>query len=94
MTHLDFTLALVRLSRHKVGVAEACTLFALAEETTSNKIGEALGIGNHLAKGRIGILKSKRLVESVIAPNGSATYRLTAKGAAIITATLKKGAKK
>ncbi len=89
MNHVDFTTALIRLSRHKVGVQEACTLFMLAEETTAANIAAGLKVGKDLIKARIGILRNKKLVESSYRPDGSVRYRLTPRGRAIITSTLK-----
>lgn len=91
MNHIEFTTALIRLSRHKVGVAEACTLFALAEDTSSDKIAKALGVGKDMARGRIGILKAKKLAEAVWKPDGKVLYRLTPRGRSIIAETLKTG---
>jgi predicted transcriptional regulator len=89
MTHVEFTSALIRLSRFKVGVIEACTLFCLSEETTAAQVAKATKADNNIAKARIGILKGKKLVESVNHKDRSTTYRLTERGRSIVNSTLK-----
>jgi len=89
MNHVEFTTALIRLSRFKVGIQEACTLFLMAEETTAANLAAALKTSKNLIKARIGILRNKKLVQSSYQRDGSVRYRLTPLGRSIITATLK-----
>lgn len=91
ITHLDLAVRLIRLNRHKVGITEACTLFALGGGSTLEQLGKAIGANKRLAQSRLFVIIRKGLVEQVprIVPSH---YRPTEKGLRIIRETLKGGA--
>ena len=88
MDHIEFTTALIRLSRHKIGVAEAVTLFMLTDGVTSDTVARTLKIGKGIAKGRIGILRKKKYAVGVWQPDGTVRYFPTERGRKLIAETL------
>lgn len=92
MPHLDLAVRLIRLNRHKVGLTEACTLFALGGGSTLEQLGKALGANKRLTQSRLFVIINKGLVEQVTTSTPSPShYRPTEKGARIIRETLKGG---
>jgi predicted ArsR family transcriptional regulator len=79
--------ALIRLNSHRIGMAEACTLLVLADAEFGSiaLIAEALDIDKPTARSRVGILKTKKLVEAHWSHDGFVSYPLTDAGRAIIT---------
>ena len=90
ITHLDLAVRLIRLNRHKVGLTEACTLFALGGGSTLEQLGKALGANKRLAQSRLFVIIRKGLVAEVPSTVPS-QYRPTEKGLRIIRETLKGG---
>jgi DNA-binding MarR family transcriptional regulator len=90
MNQLEFTTALIRLSQHRVGITEAATLFALAEGATVAQLMKIFRLDRTAIKGRVGILRAKKLAVTSFNGDGTAVYRLTERGQKIIEETLKK----
>lgn len=89
MDPIKFARALIRLSRFKVGIKEACVLFSIGDGATAAQIAKANSVHPNNAKGRIGIVKAKKLVTSKYQPDGCVTYILTELGQSIIDEVLK-----
>ena len=90
MNQIEFTTALIRLNRHKVGITEAATLFSLADGATVAQLCRVFRQSPpDIVKGRIQQLRAKKLIESIYDKQGLATYRPTARGRKIIAETLK-----
>lgn len=83
MNHVEFTTALVRLSRHRIGIAEAATLFVTAEGATAQQVARATGITPGLATARLRVLRGKCLVDMQERHDGN-LYRPSSRGQAII----------
>lgn len=88
MNHIEFTTALIRLSRHRVGIAEAATLFTIAEGATGQQVAKATSVTPDLAKARLRVLRGKRLVEMEERPEAN-IYRPSSRGMSIIRDTFK-----
>jgi predicted ArsR family transcriptional regulator len=89
MTHVDFTIRLIRLARCRVGIAEATTLFVIAGGASVQQTAKILKVSRMMVRGRCGLLKKKGLAESYYAEDGLHSFRATAKGLAICEETLR-----
>lgn len=89
MTHLDYATALVRMSRHKIGIAEACALFCLGAGCTANQVAKATGSTRDIVSSRLLHLRRKKLVE-IFRPNDGSPpiYRPSKLGREVIKKTL------
>lgn len=85
MNHVSFATALVKLSRHQIGICEASMLFILGNGSTLSQICDCLNLPPTTIKARAGVLREKGMV---IAENRPGTkgyyYKPTEKGRAII----------
>jgi DNA-binding MarR family transcriptional regulator len=88
MNHIQFATCLIRMSRYKIGISEAATLFCLGGGSTTAQVAKACGVHPATAKGRVGALMAKRLATSYRTPSDVATYRPTERGLALIKETL------
>lgn len=89
MDHIEFTTALARLSRHKIGTKQAVALFALAEGGRASQLAKIYGCTHDVAIGRIASLRAKGLVApGAPNPDGTFSYRPTQAGQKIIRKTL------
>lgn len=91
MDHLEFTTALLRLNRHKIGITEAATLFSISDGATIDQLRQIFSSATiGMVKGRVQQIKVKKLCESSFdRKTGEATYRPTSYGRKIINETLK-----
>lgn len=91
ISHLSFTLALLRLSSFRVGIAEATMLFLCASpkgETVAS-LNRAVRIGHANVRGRMRILRDKKLVSAKSGADGDLIFLLTDKGRTIVRSVLK-----
>lgn len=84
MTYLEFIVPLVRLSKHRVGMAESAFLMCCASGATVDQLSRILGVDKRIIRGRGGILKSKKLIRMESDENWRVTYYPTDKGREII----------
>lgn len=85
---LTFTIRLIRLSRQRVGIKEAALLFALVDGADIGTLAQALRESKDTVKGKLFVLRSKKLAEAKCDPKGKYTYHLTARGKDIVNNTL------
>lgn len=88
MTHIDFTPALIRLSKNKIGMNESCTLFAIADGATYGAIAKATGADKATVAARMGVLKRKGLAMQCYDDRGNVYFQPTNAGAKIIRQTI------
>lgn len=89
MTHLDFTVALIRLSKYKIGPLEAAMLFCCKDGVSADTVAKILKTSKKIIWARGNILRSKKLIKTESDKNWNKTYVLTDKGIDIINNTLK-----
>jgi DNA-binding MarR family transcriptional regulator len=87
MNTLEF---LTRLSKHKVGVAEAATLFAAEGGKSGKQIAAITRTTAPTVKGRLGALRKKTLIHSRYLKDGTVIYSPTLAGQQIINQTAPK----
>jgi hypothetical protein len=85
---MDFTLALLRMSKHTIGTKEAAVLFLCMDGATSPQVARITGCSNVCAAGRINVLRAKKLLYNSTHTAGFAKYYPTERGRKIIDATL------
>lgn len=74
-----------RLTHHKIGVAEASTLWLSAEGKTTPEIADIQGVPVATVRGRVQALMAKKILTgSKFAESGHKTYKPTRKGQTII----------
>jgi len=89
MTQIDFTVSLIRLSRHAVGMAEASLLFFVAHGATAEQAAKAFRCDVEIIRGRMRAIRKKGFAEAVYSKTGAITYHPTAAGKSIIADALK-----
>ena len=55
-------------------------MLALGDGANTEQIAKAFKIGKQIIKGRVGILRAKKLAETVWNADGTSTYKLTKRG--------------
>ena len=88
MNHTEFTSALIRLSRHQIGIGEACTLFSIGDGSSKFEIAEKVGLDPNTVKSSAGACRRKGYCRTVYDEQGNAKYFLTEDGKQIIRETL------
>ena len=88
MNTTTLTTALIRLSKQRLGVKEAATLFLIAEPMSSSKIAAALGIDKGHVLARIQVLRGKKLARNTWTPDGTVLYTLTPEGKKLVNQVL------
>lgn len=84
MTHLDFTISLIRLSKCKIGMAEASLLFCCKDGATIDQLAKIMKADKVTIRRRGHTLKKKKLLMSVNDMNWFTSYQPTGLGMRII----------
>ena len=88
MDQQEFAAALLRLSRHKIGVMEAAALFSIEGSISIAELSEKIKTDKVATRARLSVLRSKKLIISTYTPEGDVLHRRSKAGSNLVNSTL------